>query len=158
MKNTITKTLLLILVVTTACFCSLAQTPKKEKFTPDGGVFFVSGKPPKAFANLGGIALQTIDYKADGTTVQIKPRGAFGAGGRNYKMTNIVYDGKRFSFETVAIGAVSYKFSGEILDNLKYDQEGEPKGDVLKGHLIKFVNGKKTAEADLKFEFAVGVD
>ena len=63
------------------------------------------------------------------------------------------FHGKLFSFETVAVGGVSYKFSGALLDNIKYNSYGDLIGDVLQRHLIKVVNGKKAVEADLKFGF-----
>jgi len=132
-----------------------AAAQSRTLFDPGGGLFLISGRTPKAFASFEGIWLSTNDYKTNGRVVPIKPVGELQAGGR-YKMTRVVYNENEFSFETVALKSVSYRFSGRLVDNIRYDASGHTVGTVLRGHLEKLVHGRVAAEADLDFEFEEG--
>jgi len=135
--------------------CLFSQTQKRAVFDPGGGLFFVTGKVPKTFASFESIWLSTNDYKPNGKVVPMKPVGELAAGAR-YKMTRIVYNADEFSFETAAIRGVSYKSSGKLVDDIKYDKSGRAIGTVLTGHLTKRLNGRDVAQADLQFEFEEG--
>ena len=83
-----------------------------------------------------------MKYKPSGS-VPIKPYGVVYAG-RKYKMERIDIAGESLSFETVSLAGVTYQFNGKLVR--PYDPNR-----ALSGRLIKTVNGKQAAEAEVAF-------
>jgi hypothetical protein len=120
-------------------------------FDPNHGKFEISGKKPFGFKDLTTIWFQTLEF---GEYLAVKSFGDIEAGKKHFELRNIFFDGKRWTFETEKIGGVSYKFFGKFAKQfVKTYGAGDSDNKALHGHLIKFVKGKKAAEADLYFNF-----
>ena len=126
-----------------------AAGQKRMIFDPNGGEFQISGDRPAGFEDFSRMNLETRTFKGR----RVRPNGEIEFGQASYAMRNIVFDGRRWNFETVPFGGTSFRFYGRF-PKLRLDEHGAIIGDnVLQGHLIKFVHGKKAAEADLVFSF-----
>lgn len=126
-----------------------------EFFDPDNGVFYISGNKPAGFEDVSEMWLETMDDDLRGKKTPVKKNGGIEFGQKDYAMRKIFFDGKSWSFETVVVDGVSFSFNGRFAKP-RLDSHGAALGDnVLQGRLIKFVNGKKTAEADLIFSFVI---
>lgn len=140
-------TIIFVLIITALVSSSVGQ--KRSVFDPNGGEFQISGTNPKGFERFERMYLETND--PDGR--RIRPNGGMEFGQTEYAMRNIVFDGRRWSFETVTIGGVRYRFDGRF-PKLRFDEHGAVIGDnVLRGHLTKLVRGKRVAVADVIFSF-----
>lgn len=126
-------------------------------FDPNDGVFLIprENKPP-GFEDFSEMYLQTKDYnRRNERRVPVEPNGTVVFGQKDFAMREIVFDGKRWTFETVSIGGVSYKFGGKF-SKITLDAHGAQGGEnVLQGRLIKLVGGRLTAQADLIFSFVI---
>lgn len=135
---------------------SITRTSHKEEsnaeFSPDGYYVF-SGQTPKGFAGLKGFSLTTMEPKSDGTYTAVAPNGEIDAG-LKYKLTNIQLTTPSLSFETRPMRGTTYKFEGKFLVSKGSCDDGRTTGPVLGGHLIKFLNGARVAEAEVKFEWS----
>ena len=97
--------------------------------------------------------IETHQMNIKGEYVPLKPHGEIIFGQTEFALRNIFFDGKRWTFETVRIEKISYQFSGKF-SKIRLDNNGVQNSEkVLQGHLIKFTNGSKSAEADLIFSF-----
>jgi len=116
------------------------------------GRFFIDGKVPQAFTDFDFLYLEGGSFKlapdgkrmiADSPTnlkgeVQGKRR-------RTYKLKKAVMESDALTLESLAIGGVSFQLSGRVL-------KGGPTDDdfvKIQGHVSKYLNGKKVAEADV---------
>ena len=99
--------------------------------------------------------MTTVDFRPNGRPLPVKPHGNVRARG-SYRMASIKIDGANLSFETLAQRGVSYQFTGTLYRGNRNDPNASP--FVLKGHLIKKLNERKVAEADVKLELVEGVD
>lgn len=122
-----------------------------EFFDPNNGVFYISGDKPRGFQDIEETYIQTKDL--DDRKTAVKPNGSIREGRQEFAMRNIVYDGKHWSYETVTIGGVSFRFDGDF-SKIELDEHGIQNGEnILRGRLTKFVDGQKMAETDLVFSF-----
>jgi hypothetical protein len=139
----------------------LLQMPQDtDFFDPNGGEFIISDdRKPAGFEDFREMYLLTREDIQDKKSAVVKPNGAVESWKHQlFAMRNIFFDGKRWSFETAAIGGVSYKFDGKFIKIKRYADGAMDSQDVLKGRLIKFVGGKESASADLIFSFQVADD
>lgn len=139
----------------------LIEMPKDvDFFDPNGGEFVMSdNKNPKGFEEFREMYLQTKDFDRRNKLVVVKPNGSVESWQQQiFAMQKIFFNGKRWTFETASIGGVSYKFSGKFIKIKRYPDGTIDGENVLKGRLIRFLNGKQTAAADLIFSFQVGDD
>ena len=130
---------------------ALTQTAKTRPilFDPNGGEFQLSGDKPAGFEDFALMYVQTKDD--DGG--RVRPNGGIIFGTTEFRLTNIVFDGRRWDFDTVAKSGVSYRFRGRFV-NLRRDEHGAVVGDdVLKGRLTKLRRGQPIASADVTFSF-----
>lgn len=135
--------------------CLPAQSKKSAGlFNPNNGEFEIAGKKPAGFEDFSSIWFRTVDYDSEDKSFAVKKHGDLEAGGKHYELRRIFFDGKRWAFETEVIGGVSYKFSGKFAKIVaaRYGM-GDADNNAVRGHLSKFVNGKRTAEADLFLNF-----
>jgi hypothetical protein len=120
-------------------------------FDPNHGDFEISGEKAAGFEDFSSIWFQTLEY---GEYFAVKNFGDLEAGEKHYHLRNIFFDGKSWSFETEIIDGVSYQFTGKFAGHIVETYgAGDADNKALHGHLIKFVNGKKAAEADLFLNF-----
>ena len=117
-------------------------------------------EPSKAnFDRLLTCYLQTKDFNQRNKFVAVKPKGGVESWKQQvFAMRKIFFDGRRWSFETVSIGGISYKFNGKFIKIKRYPDGRMDDQNVLQGRLIKLLNGSQTAAADLIFSFHVEDD
>ena len=72
-------------------------------------------------------------------------------GRRKFRLKSVAFDGERLTFETAAVAGVSFRFEGTG-SNPNY-QPDLPYTLTFKGRLLKLVNGKKAAEAQVTFGY-----
>jgi hypothetical protein len=128
---------------------ALAQN-KSARFDPDGS-FWIIGTPPNEFSDFSAINLNAKKLR------RLPSPGVQINNGTTYRFKTLTVKQNDFNFTTVARGGVSYTFSGKFLKGgnfaATWSGDEEP---VLEGTLTKFRNGKKLAEAKLKFSYFGG--
>jgi hypothetical protein len=129
-----------------------AEANTDDKFSPDGYYVF-TGKSPRGFENFKGFSLTTAVANPDGKAVPVPPSGTIDAGGK-YKMVNIKVSHGALSFESSSFRGASYKFEGKFLVSKGYCDDNRTTGPVLSGHLSRFLNGARVADAEVKFEWS----
>ena len=142
------KTLIAIVVALTMCCVVGAQT--KQRFDPSGS-FWIDGEPPAAFTDFSAINLNMRRLRRLPTTgLQLN-------NGTSFRFRTATVKQDNFTFNTVAVGGVSYSFAGKFLKGGDFAATwmGE-ETPVLEGVLTKFKAGKKVAEAKLKFIYFGG--
>lgn len=130
-----------------------------EAFDPTGNYVFV-GRAPRGFADLKWIAIETWEVDPqDGARRPVAPRGSLWAN-RELKMARVTLDGDALTFATATAGRVVYEFDGRFLERSvfaeRFDADGESKGAVLKGRIVKIANGRKAAESEVSLKWALG--
>ena len=129
--------------------------PEKIRPADFDGAYFVQDKPPRGFPGFSNIALTTVTSTPNGV-LEVPPAGEVNAHGR-FKIAHITINGDHISLETRTVAGVNYQFSGTLqLRNSDDDPNTLPKW--LVGQLVKLVNGKKVAEAQVRLEYMEGVD
>lgn len=119
------------------------------------GDYALYNVPPKGFEDFDTLSIVTTVYSdkyPDG--IAVKPQGSLMMKSEfKFSRTNI--NDKRISFVTESKKGVSYQFDGKFVDEIVKqktdDGEEYEQTIVLKGRLTKWLNGKKTAEAKVKF-------
>jgi hypothetical protein len=146
-RRTYTATLLLILLAQSVL--TFAQTAK-QRFDPDGS-FWIHGTAPNDFSDFGGINLNAKKLR------RLPSPGLQLNDGKNFRYKTLSVTRERFVFTTVAIGGVSYSFTGTFLKGGVYAAANlDDETPVLEGVLVKNKQGKKVAEAKLKFIYFGG--
>src|SRR3954468_6862707 len=158
MRNTSRFTFLLIMLVIAAGVCCgltassslVAHTvPQTQKAWDPEGSYSFYGNTPKGFKGFDYFGIVTATITRSGTSKPVKPYGYVQAG-RKYKMTRLDVVGESLSFETATVAGVSYQFNGRAV------RPYQPNGPDISGSLIKMVNGKKVAEAQVEFDYQEG--
>jgi hypothetical protein len=127
-------------------------------FDPNIGIFSLpfNEKPPAGFEEFDSMWIETHDLVMRGGRPRLRPlrkNGVIRFGQTEYKLRNIFFDGKRWTFDTERIGGVSYHFDGKF-EPVKLDSHGAQESErVLHGRLQRFVDGRQTAEAELILSF-----
>lgn len=122
------------------------------------GYFFISGKVPKAFADIDHINLGgSGEYGAQANPpfygqIRLKDRKR-----TDFKLLKPVLEGRNLSFKTETVRGVSYSFSG-VLTTTDFGSDQQPAADekVLSGTLKKMKAGKVIAESKLEFTWLLG--
>ena len=130
---------------------ALSQT-KTARFDPDGSFWLHESTPqPPEFSEFGGINLNAKKLK------RLPSAGVQLINGTTYRFKTLNVKQNNFTFTTVALKGVSYGFSGRFLKGGVYSSGIlDPDTPVLEGTLTKFRNGRKQAEAKLKFVYFGG--
>jgi hypothetical protein len=128
---------------------ALTQT-KTTRFDPDGS-FWIIGTQPNEFSDLSAINLNAKRLR------RLPPTGLQTNNGKTYRFKTLTVKRDNFTFTTMTLGGVSYSFAGKFLKggNFAASWLGD-EGPVLEGTLTKFRDGKKLAEAKLKFSYFGG--
>ena len=130
----------------------IAFTPalSQTKFNPDGA-FFLIGEPPNGFSDFSGIYLNGRRLRRIPTqSLQLN-------NGKIFHYKTLVVKQDDFRFTTVTVGGVYYTFSGKFLrGGIFAEQDLYDEQPVLEGVLTKYKNGKKVADAKLKFSWFGG--
>ena len=128
------------------------QQPANKTLSFGDGSFTIDGKVLQAFTEFEYLYLEGGPFKLapDGKRVitdsRINLKGEVqGKRKRIYKLKQAIMESDSLTFESLAIGGVSFQFSGKVLKG------GPTDDDFVKivGHVSKYLNGKKVAEADV---------
>lgn len=133
----------------------LVGSEKKSEYpNPTGGIFRISGKQPVGFENIDGLLIRTMDYDAKNKNICIESKGGIQVGQIYYEFSGFIIENENLYFETMKMNEVSFTFLGK-LEKVKFDSDGLISEKALSGHLTKLIDGKKSAEADLVFDFVL---
>lgn len=140
------------------------RVPVAEADTEDTGVngdYFIIDDRPKGFKDFEQLTIQDRDWdEKAGKVMPIKPRGIVIAEDDLIDLSRVKITGKRVSLATEKHRAISYRFEGEFIDEI--DELKDENGDFykthvyLKGRLTKLKDGKKIAEANVRFTIGHG--
>ena len=127
-----------------------AGQTKRPAFDPDGS-FWLIGKPPDGFSDFDSINL-------NGRRVSRLPSQALHLNtGKIFRYKTLTVKRDDFRFTTLTLGGVYYTFAGKFLRGGVFaEQDLNDEQPVLEGVLAKYKNGKKVAEAKLKFSYFGG--
>ena len=139
-------TILLILCLIAAP--AFAQR-KVARFDPDGS-FWIHGTPPPEFSDFDSINLNAKRLR------YLNPPGLVMRTTR-YRYKTLTVQRDNFTFTTMTVRGIFYTFSGKFLKGGVYGAANlDDETPVLEGTLTRFRNGKKVAEANLKFVYFGG--
>ena len=141
----------IIFALLSGCFSVKASAQsRKSRFDPDGS-FWISGSAPNGFSDFSGINLNAK------RTRHLPSPGVQLNNGRNFRFKQLNVSRESFTFTTVALSNISYGFSGRFLRGGVFQAANlDEQTPVLEGMLTKYRNGKKVAEAKLKFVYFGG--
>ena len=125
-------------------------------FSLGEGRFEISGRAPRGFAEFRYLYLEgtLLRRGAGGRVTAESPasvKGELYRGRRKFRIKRAGFEGERFTFETAVNGGVSFQFDGAVSG--MYAEADQPLIPVFKGRLVKLVNGKKAAEAQVTFGY-----
>jgi hypothetical protein len=136
-----------LLLVVTAVF----SQKKEARFDPDGSFWLHGENAPTEFSEFGGINLNAKRSR------HLPSPGLQLVNGKTYRFKTLIVKRDNFTFTTVALGGVSYSFSGKFLRGGVFGAgDLDDETPVLEGTLTKYRGGKKLAEAKLKFVYFGG--
>jgi hypothetical protein len=129
---------------------ALSQRRKNARFDPDGS-FWIHGDAPNEFPDFGAINLNAKRSR------QLPQPGLETNNGKRYRFKTLTVRRDNFTFTTMTVAGVYYSFSGKFLKGGVYSSGIlDDETPVLEGTLTKFRDGKKLAEANLKFVYFGG--
>jgi len=121
-----------------------------KRFDPDGS-FWIHGKPPSDFEDVGGINLNSHASR------RLQAPGVELTNGRRLRFKSLTVKRDSLVFTTEAYRGVSYTFSGRFLRGGVFAAQSlDEETLVLEGTLTKLRNGRKAADAKLKFTYFGG--
>lgn len=127
-----------------------AAAAKAQTGNDTFGYYSIDGKVPAAFADIDVIHLAG-SYGAQRKPPvhgMIRPKK-----GRDFPLLKPALSGKNISFTTQAVGGISYKFTGTFV---KFPNNEQQAGVILRGVLQKFKGKTKIAGASVRFTYDAG--
>ena len=149
MNKTLTTVAFLLLIVATSV--SVTAQNKRTRFDPSGA-FWISGEPPAEFSDFSSINLNMRNLRRLPTTgLQLND-------GTSFRFKTVVVKQNNFTFTTDVKRGLSYSFAGKFLKGGDFAAtwNGDDETPVLEGTLTRFKDGKKVADAKLKFTYFGG--
>ena len=141
--------ILFCLFLLTSGTFALAQN-KSARFDPDGS-FWILGQPPNEFSDFSAINLNAKKLR------RLPSPGVQTNAGTTYRFKTLTVKQNDFNFTTVTRGGVSYSFAGKFLKGGNFAATAlNDEVPVMEGTLTRYSNGKKVAEAKLKFIYFGG--
>jgi hypothetical protein len=138
-----------------------AAPPPAPKVDLFGYYFFHEEEAPKGFQDVDHLHLSTIDMKGDQMVevplhgwIRLKKKGK--APALDFPLTALTLKDRSFSFNTKAVGGVSYRFAGRFTKLGNFPEERPEDEVVLKGRLAKLQGGKPVAESEVGFRYTGG--
>jgi hypothetical protein len=139
----------ILLIVTTSATWALPQT-KSSRFNPDGS-FWLLGEQPTKFSEFGAINLNAKKLR------RLPSPGLQLNDGTNYRYKTLTVKRNNFTFTTVTRRGIYYTFSGRFLKGGNFAMtELNDESPILEGTLTRYRDGKKVAEAKLRFTYFGG--
>src|SRR5215217_1141801 len=131
---------------------AFTQRKTSARFDPDGSFWLHESTPrPAGFSDFSGINLNTKRLR------RLPSPGLQLNNGTSYRFKTLNVKRDNFTFTTMSIRGVSYSFAGKFLKGGVYASGIlDDETPVLEGTLTKFRDGKKIAEANLKFVYFGG--
>jgi len=125
---------------------------QRGRFDPDGSFWVHESTPlPTEFSDFSGINLNAKRLR------RLPSPGLQLNSGTSYRFKTLNVKRDNFTFTTMSIRGVSYSFAGKFLKGGVYASGIlDDETPVLEGTLTKFRDGKKVAEANLKFVYFGG--
>lgn len=119
------------------------------------GRYEIEGRRPPGFGEFRYLFLEGGRFRV-GRDGRLSPASDAPVKGELYgrskfRMKSVGFDGGRLTFETVAVKGVSFQFDGTASN--MYSDPDLPVTLSFKGRLLKLVNGKKAAEAQVTFGY-----
>ena len=122
----------------------------RERFDPNGS-FWIIGQAPSGFSDFSAINLNARRVR------WLPSPGLQLNNGRTFRFQQLTVKRQKFTFITTQVRGVSYSFSGRFLTGGVFAETVfEDQSPVLEGNLTKLVQGKKLAEAKLRFAYFGG--
>jgi len=122
----------------------------RERFDPNGS-FWIIGPAPSGFSDFSAInsnARRARPLPSPGLQLN---------NGWTFRFQQLTVKREKFTFITTQVLGVSYSFSGRFLKGGVFAETVlEDQSPVLEGNLTKLVQGKKLAEAKLRFAYFGG--
>lgn len=141
------------LCLLSALICVLlfsAVTHAQTRFDPDGS-FWIHGEPPAEFSEVSAINLNAKRLR------RLPAQGLQVTDGTTYRFKTATVLRNKFTFTTLALKGVSYSFSGKFLKGGNFAATAlNDEVPVMEGTITKYRDGKKVAEAKLKFIYFGG--
>ena len=134
------------LVVFGSVFSGYTQ---REPFNPDG-TFWISGEPPAAFKDFGGINLNAS------RNPRLNKPGVNLTDGRWLKFRTLTVNRNNLVFTTTTVRGTAYRFKGKFLRGGTFAAHDLEDVRVLEGTLTKINGGKVVAQERLKFSYFGG--
>jgi len=149
----------MFLVSTSLIGLIVAEAASQRKLPPatdlGSGELHIIGEKPVGFEAFDDLYLANITITSRGTVVATRPEGNVNSSEVDEaKIRSITVAGRRVRFTTVSVKGVAYSFDGSFPTVFGRDEHGALRGEILRGSLVKLVNGVKTARAEVGFEFA----
>ena len=127
-----------------------AVTHAQARFDPDGS-FWIHGEPPAKISEVSAINLNAKRLR------RLPAQGLQVTDGTNYRFKTATVKRNNFTFTTVALKGVSYSFSGKFLKGGNFAATAlNDEVPVMEGTITRYRDGKKVAEAKLKFIYFGG--
>ena len=148
----INKYLCIFLLLCLTAAPGFTQGKTSSRFDPDGSFWLhESTPPPNDFSDFGGINLNAKRLR------RLPSPGLQLNNGTTYRFKTLNVKRDNLTFTTMTLRGVSYTFLGKFLKGGVYASGIlDDQTPVLEGTLTKFRNGKKVAEANLKFVYFGG--
>lgn len=129
---------------------STSHAQNRARFDPDGS-FWIHEQPPNEFSEVSAINLNAKKLR------RLPSPGLQITDGTNYRFKTLTVKRHNFTFTTVALKGVSYSFSGRFLKGGNFAASAlNDEVPVMDGTLTRYRDGKKVAEAKLKFIYFGG--
>ena len=140
----------LIYLCISALICVPAFGQNRARFDPDGS-FWIHEEAPNEFSEVSAINLNAKKLR------RLPSPGLQITDSTNYRFKTLSVKRDNFTFTTVALKGVSYSFSGKFLKGGNFAATAlNDEVPVMEGTLTRYSNGKKVAEAKLKFIYFGG--
>lgn len=122
----------------------------QTRFDPDGS-FWIHGEPPAEISEVSAINLNAKRLR------RLPAQGLQITDGTNYRFKTATVKRNKFTFTTVALKGVYYSFSGRFLKGGNFAATAlNDEVPVMEGTITRYRDGKKVAEAKLKFIYFGG--
>jgi hypothetical protein len=130
---------------------AVGQTP----FRPYG-YYSLVGAHPKGLEDFDTIQYWRKEDEQSGPDISERLSGVNERGGTRYRYSTISINRRRFVFTTVKVKGTSYSFAGRFLRTDFVNADMDFDKPVLAGRLVKYRNGKKVAEANVRLSYFAG--
>ena len=135
----------ILLIVSTSATLAFAQS----RFDPDGSFWLLD--QPTEFSEFGAINLNAKKLR------RLPSPGLQLNDGTNYRYKTLTVKRNNFTFTTVTRRGIYYTFSGRFLKGGVFAMtELNDESPILEGTLTRYRDGKKVAEAKLRFTYFGG--